>query len=122
MGNLVIVCANSDAMTKVRSQMELIVRTTWSNPPNHGARIVATVLNNDSYTAEWYVVELDPVAVTVKNTLGLLLYIAKEMLCPPLQRGRGILLCLCGLIGLQHLVQLITKEHFALEVSNLVGR
>ncbi|KAK3094424.1 hypothetical protein FSP39_001587 [Pinctada imbricata] len=52
-GNLVIVCANSDVKVKVRSQMEMIVRTTWSNSPNHGARIVATVLNNAATLDEW---------------------------------------------------------------------
>jgi len=40
-------------MVRVRSQMEMIARVTWSNPPNHGARIVATVLNNQPLFAEW---------------------------------------------------------------------
>ncbi|XP_052098438.1 aspartate aminotransferase, cytoplasmic-like [Mytilus californianus] len=52
-GNLVVVCANSELKAKIRSQMELIIRTTWSNPPNHGARIVTTVLNNPANCAEW---------------------------------------------------------------------
>ncbi|XP_048744308.2 aspartate aminotransferase, cytoplasmic-like [Ostrea edulis] len=52
-GNLVIVCANKDAKLRVKSQMEMVVRTTWSNSPNHGARIVASVLNNPAYYAEW---------------------------------------------------------------------
>ncbi|CAG2238787.1 GOT1 [Mytilus edulis] len=52
-GNLVVVCANSELKAKIRSQMELIIRVTWSNPPNHGARIVTTVLNNPANCAEW---------------------------------------------------------------------
>ncbi|ELU10850.1 hypothetical protein CAPTEDRAFT_31454, partial [Capitella teleta] len=46
---------NDSAMTAVvRSQMEIIVRQTWSNPPAHGARVVANVLNNPALLAEWY--------------------------------------------------------------------
>lgn len=52
-GNLAIICANKDAKLRVKSQMEMVVRTTWSNSPNHGARIVASVLNNPAYYAEW---------------------------------------------------------------------
>ncbi|XP_052772467.1 aspartate aminotransferase, cytoplasmic-like [Mya arenaria] len=52
-GNLCVISTTSDAMVKVRSQMEIIVRTTWSNPANHGARIVASVLNNQPLCAEW---------------------------------------------------------------------
>uniref|UniRef100_A0A673AMZ4 Aspartate aminotransferase n=1 Tax=Sphaeramia orbicularis TaxID=375764 RepID=A0A673AMZ4_9TELE len=35
------------------SQMEKIVRTTWSNPPSQGARIVAVTLNSPELFAEW---------------------------------------------------------------------
>ncbi|WAR21148.1 AATC-like protein [Mya arenaria] len=57
-GNLCVISTTSDAMVKVRSQMEIIVRTTWSNPANHGARIVASVLNNQPLCAEWPLVVL----------------------------------------------------------------
>nr|QFR39792.1 cytoplasmic aspartate aminotransferase [Azumapecten farreri] len=52
-GNLVTVTKSNDAVLKVKSQMDLIVRTMWSNPPNHGARIVCSVLNNPGYLSEW---------------------------------------------------------------------
>ncbi|KAH3785994.1 aspartate aminotransferase, cytoplasmic-like [Dreissena polymorpha] len=52
-GNLCVVCKDSDSKSKVLSQMELNVRVVWSNPSNHGARIVATVLNNPPLYAEW---------------------------------------------------------------------
>ena len=52
-GNLVFVVNNSDKLHNVRSQLEIVVRTTWSNSSNHGARIVATVLNNPAHNAEW---------------------------------------------------------------------
>lgn len=37
----------------VRSQITLLVRANYSNPPNHGARIVGTVLNNPALTEQW---------------------------------------------------------------------
>ncbi|XP_029645984.1 aspartate aminotransferase, cytoplasmic-like [Octopus sinensis] len=52
-GNLVLVCNTTNAMERCSSQLEIIVRRIWSNPPNHGARVVATVLNNPSYYNEW---------------------------------------------------------------------
>lgn len=52
-GNLCIVTKTPDVIPNIRSQMEIIVRTTWSNPSHHGARIVAMVLNNPAYFEEW---------------------------------------------------------------------
>ena len=52
-GNLVYVVKDSSTAERMKSQFELIVRQIWSNPPAHGARIVATVLNNTSLTADW---------------------------------------------------------------------
>ncbi|XP_048249252.1 aspartate aminotransferase, cytoplasmic-like isoform X1 [Haliotis rufescens] len=52
-GNLCIVAKSSEVISQVRSQCEILVRTMWSNPPNHGGRVVATVLNNKSSYAEW---------------------------------------------------------------------
>merc|ERR1712083_993816 len=37
----------------IKSQLKAIIRPWYSNPPNHGARIVATVLNNDALFNEW---------------------------------------------------------------------
>lgn len=52
-GNLVTITNSEDAKMRVKSQMDLIVRTMWSNPPNHGARIVCSVLNNPACFTEW---------------------------------------------------------------------
>merc|ERR1719318_1087981 len=52
-GNVTVVCANKEIAMNVRSQLKAIVRPWYSNPPNHGARIVATVLNNDALLNEW---------------------------------------------------------------------
>ncbi|KAM8924855.1 aspartate aminotransferase, cytoplasmic [Pelodytes ibericus] len=52
-GNLTIVGKDSDNVGRVLSQMEKIVRTTWSNPPSQGARIVAVTLNTPELFDEW---------------------------------------------------------------------
>merc|ERR1712198_283838 len=52
-GNLVYVVNEKATAETLKTQFELIVRQLWSNPPAHGARIVATVLNNPSLFNEW---------------------------------------------------------------------
>ncbi|CAL1538988.1 unnamed protein product [Lymnaea stagnalis] len=52
-GNLVVISRDPKKLTEVRSQMEIQIRIMWSNPPNHGARIVTTVLKNSAYFEEW---------------------------------------------------------------------
>ncbi|XP_036192279.1 aspartate aminotransferase, cytoplasmic isoform X2 [Myotis myotis] len=52
-GNLTVVAKEPDSMQRVLSQMEKIVRITWSNPPAQGARIVATTLSNPELFKEW---------------------------------------------------------------------
>lgn len=39
----------------IKSQVTLIVRGMYSNPPNHGARTVSTILNNPELKKEWLV-------------------------------------------------------------------
>lgn len=50
-----MVAHDNENLTRVLSQMEKIVRTTWSNPPSQGARIVSKTLNSPELFAEWYV-------------------------------------------------------------------
>lgn len=52
-GNLVLVMSNAKELAQVKSQLTLIVRGMYSNPPNHGARIVATVLQNPDLFKQW---------------------------------------------------------------------
>lgn len=53
-GNLLFVVNNPERLSVVRTQLVLIVRETWSNPPAFGARIVSTILNNPQLNREWY--------------------------------------------------------------------
>ncbi|XP_067882582.1 aspartate aminotransferase, cytoplasmic-like [Heterodontus francisci] len=52
-GSLTVVSRDNNTLVRIRSQMELIARCSWSNPPRFGARIVATILNNPAFFAEW---------------------------------------------------------------------
>lgn len=52
-GNLTVVGKESDSILRVLSQMEKLVRITWSNPPAQGARIVATTLSDPELFKEW---------------------------------------------------------------------
>lgn len=36
------------------SQLKVIVRSLWSNPPIYGARLVETVLGDKTLTKQWY--------------------------------------------------------------------
>ncbi|XP_059928818.1 aspartate aminotransferase, cytoplasmic [Gadus macrocephalus] len=52
-GNLTIVARDPDNLQRVLSQMEKIVRTTWSNPPSQGARLVAITLSDPGLFEDW---------------------------------------------------------------------
>ena len=72
-GNLCIVASNNTVLPQIKSQMEIIVRAMWSNPCNHGARIVATVLNNPTYMDDWYFLFIFAYEITLKCLLNSLL-------------------------------------------------
>ncbi|XP_038603040.1 putative aspartate aminotransferase, cytoplasmic 2 isoform X2 [Tachyglossus aculeatus] len=52
-GNLIVVTLSSQVMLKIRSQLEERAKCLWSSPPDLGARIITTVLNNPALRAEW---------------------------------------------------------------------
>jgi aspartate aminotransferase len=52
-GALSIVCRTADIATKVVSQLKLVIRPMYSNPPIHGASIVATILKDGDMFHEW---------------------------------------------------------------------
>lgn len=52
-GNLCISTHDPAITGKVMSQMQVLVRRLYSNPPNHGGRIVANVLGNPALYSEW---------------------------------------------------------------------
>jgi len=52
-GGLSLVAAEEAAATAARSQLKRLVRSNYSNPPRHGAAIVATILDDAELTEMW---------------------------------------------------------------------
>lgn len=52
-GALSIVCADAEQAKRVRSQVKIVIRTNYSNPPTHGAQLVATVLSDAGLRSVW---------------------------------------------------------------------
>ncbi|MDE1166357.1 MAG: aspartate/tyrosine/aromatic aminotransferase [Pseudomonas sp.] len=52
-GALSIVTDSKEEATRVLSQVKRVIRTNYSNPPTHGATIVASVLNSPELRAMW---------------------------------------------------------------------
>ena len=52
-GALTLVSESREESARVLSQVKRVIRTNYSNPPTHGATIVATVLSNPELRALW---------------------------------------------------------------------
>ncbi|MBN9206296.1 aromatic amino acid transaminase [Methylibium petroleiphilum] len=52
-GALSVVCASKEEASRVLSQLKIVIRTNYSNPPTHGASVVATVLTTPALRAQW---------------------------------------------------------------------
>jgi aspartate aminotransferase len=53
-GALSVVCENDTEAAAVESQLKLIARPIYSNPPLHGAQVVHTILSDPKLKAKWY--------------------------------------------------------------------
>ncbi|MEB3733101.1 amino acid aminotransferase [Halopseudomonas pachastrellae] len=52
-GALTMVTASKKETAPVLSQLKRVIRTNYSNPPTHGAKVVAAVLTNPELYAQW---------------------------------------------------------------------
>jgi aromatic-amino-acid transaminase len=52
-GALSVVCTSPDEAARVLSQLKIVIRTNYSNPPTFGAQVVATVLTTPALRAMW---------------------------------------------------------------------
>jgi aromatic-amino-acid transaminase len=52
-GALSVVAADGDEATRVLSQLKRVIRTNYSNPPTHGAALVAAILGDPRLRALW---------------------------------------------------------------------
>ncbi|KAH9305334.1 hypothetical protein KI387_009738, partial [Taxus chinensis] len=54
-GALSIICRSENVAKRVESQLKLVIRPMYSNPPIHGASIVATILGDRNLYYNWTV-------------------------------------------------------------------
>jgi len=50
---LSVLCHDKEEANRVLSQLKIVIRTNYSNPPIHGGAVVAAVLNNPELRAQW---------------------------------------------------------------------
>ena len=52
-GCLSVVCKDKEAAETIGSHLKVFARASYSNPPSHGARIAARILNNGDLKSRW---------------------------------------------------------------------
>ncbi|MBU6257697.1 MAG: aspartate/tyrosine/aromatic aminotransferase [Burkholderiales bacterium] len=52
-GALSVVCGSAEEQQRVLSQLKIVIRANYSNPPTFGAQVVATVLGTPTLRAQW---------------------------------------------------------------------
>jgi aspartate/tyrosine/aromatic aminotransferase len=52
-GALSIVTNSKDTASRVMSQMMIVIRANYSNPPKHGVAVAATILNDPALLKQW---------------------------------------------------------------------
>ncbi|MFT3887016.1 MAG: amino acid aminotransferase [Arachnia sp.] len=52
-GTLSVIAEDGEVAKRVLSQLKIVIRTNYSNPPTDGAALVATVLSDDALRASW---------------------------------------------------------------------
>ena len=65
-GALSVVANDAEEAKRVLSQLKIVIRTNYSNPPTHGGAVVAAVLNNPELRALWEE-ELGEMRVRIKE-------------------------------------------------------
>ena len=65
-GALSVVCKDKEEAGRVLSQLKIAIRTNYSNPPTHGAAVVAAVLNTPALRQQWEE-ELGAMRVRIKQ-------------------------------------------------------
>tara|TARA_B110000438_G_scaffold292283_1_gene330407 strand:+ start:2335 stop:3522 length:1188 start_codon:yes stop_codon:yes gene_type:complete len=65
-GAIHIACTNSEEATRVASRLKTSIRVNYSNPPAHGAHLVAAVLGDAGLTSQWEE-ELDTMRIRING-------------------------------------------------------
>ncbi|MCS3433884.1 amino acid aminotransferase [Klebsiella sp. BIGb0407] len=75
-GGLSVVCDDTDAAARVLGQLKAAVRRNYSSPPNFGAQVVATVLNDEQLTTSW-LAEVEQMRVRILEMRQVLVEVLK---------------------------------------------
>ncbi|WP_434631909.1 aromatic amino acid transaminase [Chromobacterium sp. CV08] len=78
-GGLSVVCRDAAEAALVSGQLKATVRRNYSSPPTHGARVIATVLNDAELKALW-VSEVNEMRERIQAMRGVLVQVLKEAL------------------------------------------
>jgi aromatic-amino-acid transaminase len=70
-GALSVVCESKEEAARVLSQLKIVIRTNYSNPPTHGGAVVTAVLANPELRALWET-ELGTMRVRIKQMRALM--------------------------------------------------
>ncbi|KAL0168065.1 hypothetical protein M9458_036287, partial [Cirrhinus mrigala] len=54
-GGFTVVCKDTEEAKRVESQLKILIRPIYSNPPMNGARIASTILTTPELYKEWLV-------------------------------------------------------------------
>ena len=65
-GALSVLCQSKDEAARVLSQLKIVIRTNYSNPPTHGGAVVAAVMADPKLRAMWEE-ELGEMRVRIKS-------------------------------------------------------
>jgi len=65
-GALSVLCQSADEAARVLSQLKIVIRTNYSNPPTHGGAVVAAVLQSPELRQLWEK-ELGEMRVRIKT-------------------------------------------------------
>jgi aspartate aminotransferase len=70
-GTLGFVLQSQEDIARIMSQLKIVIRRMYSNPPRTGAQIASTVLNNPELNAEWLkeVKEMADRIITMRHAL-----------------------------------------------------
>ncbi|KYO27507.1 aspartate aminotransferase, mitochondrial isoform A [Alligator mississippiensis] len=52
-GAFTVICSDAEEAKRVESQLKILIRPMYSNPPINGARIASTILNSPDLRQEW---------------------------------------------------------------------
>lgn len=80
-GALTLVASSANEAERVLSQLKRVIRTNYSNPPTHGAKIVAEILNNDNLFKMWDL-ELTEMRERIRNMRNQLVNKLREYNAP----------------------------------------